>query len=84
MTLLICILSAVSVVNFSRYAFTETDLFPLWYVALGMGLLCGGLFVGKLMEKGHGMGKRIGAFFLITLLCFFLDRDHACPSESFV
>lgn len=70
-TLLICVVGAVSVATFDRYAFAEIDLFPLWYVALGLGLLCGGLFVGKLMEKGHSVGKRIGVFFLISAICFF-------------
>jgi hypothetical protein len=70
-TLLICAVGVISVPTFQRYAFTETDLFPLWYVALGLGLLCGGLFVGKLMEKGLSVGKRIGAFLLISAICFF-------------
>ena len=70
-TLLICAVSVGSVATWERYAFAEIVLFPLWYVALALGLLCGWLFVAKLMEKGHSAGKRIGTFFLISVLCFF-------------
>lgn len=69
--LLICAIGAVSVATWERYAFANTDLFPLWYVALALGLLCGWLFVAKLMVKGLSIGKRIGAFLLIAALCFF-------------
>lgn len=70
--LLICAIGAVSVATWERYAFANTDLFPLWYVALALGLLCGWLFVAKLMEKGHSAGKQIGAFLIISALCFFV------------
>ena len=70
-TLLILAVSVGSVATWERYAFAETDLFPLWYVALAPGLLCGWLFVAKLMEKGHSAGKRIGTFFLFSVLFFF-------------
>ena len=70
-TILICAIGAVSVATWERYAFAETDLFPLWYVALALGLLCGWLFVAKLMVKGLSIGKRIGAFLLIAALSFF-------------
>ena len=69
--LLICAVSVGSIATWERYAFAEIDLFPLWYVALALGLLCGWLFVAKLMEKGHSAGKRIGTFLLISVLCFF-------------
>ena len=71
-TLLVLAVGVVTVPTFQRYAFAETDLFPLWYVALALGLLCGGLFVAKLMEKGSSTGKRIGTFFLISVLCFYV------------
>ena len=70
-TLLICAIGAVSVATWERYAFADTDLFPLWYVALALGLLCGWLFVAKVMVKGLSIGKRIGAFLLIAALSFF-------------
>ena len=70
-TLLILAVSVFSVATWERYAFAEIGLFPLWYVALALGLLCGWLFVAKLMVKGLSMGKRIGAFLLISALCFF-------------
>ena len=70
-TLLVLAVSVFSVATWDRYAFAEIDLFPLWYVALALGLLCGGLFVAKLMEKGLSIGKRIRAFLLISALCFF-------------
>ena len=70
-TLLILAVSVFSVATWERYAFAEIALFPLWYVALPLGLLCGWLFVAKLMEKGLSVGKRIGAFLLISALCFF-------------
>ena len=70
-TLLILVVGVFSVATWERYAFAEIGLFPLWYVALALGLLCGWLFVAKLMEKGLSVGKRIGAFLLISALCFF-------------
>ena len=70
-TLLILAVGVGSVATWERYAFAEIDLFPLWYVALAPGLLCGWLFVAKLMEKGHSAGKRIGTFFLFSVLFFF-------------
>ena len=70
-TLLILAVSVGSVATWERYAFAEIDLFPLWYVALAPGLLCGWLVVAKLMEKGHSAGKRIGTFFLFSVLFFF-------------
>ena len=69
--LLILVVGVFSVATSERYAFAEIALFPLWYVALPLGLLCGWLFVAKLMEKGLSVGKRIGAFLLISALCFF-------------
>ena len=69
--LLILVVGVFSVATWERYAFAEIALFPLWYVALPLGLLCGWLFVAKLMEKGLSIGKRIGAFLLISALCFF-------------
>ncbi len=70
-TLLLCAVSVVSVATFQRYAFAETDLFALWYVALGMGILGGALFAIKVVAPEHGKGKRIGVFVLISLLAFF-------------
>ena len=70
-TLLILVVSVGSVTTWERYAFAEIYLFPLWYVALALGLLCGWLFVAKLMEKGLSVGKQIGAFLIISALCFF-------------
>ena len=70
-TLLILAVSVFSVATWERYAFAEIALFPLWYVALPLGLLCGWLFVAKLMEKGHSAGKQIGAFLISSALCFF-------------
>ena len=70
-TLLILAVSVGSVATWERYAFAEIALFPLWYVALALGLLCGWLFVAKLMEKGLSIGKQIGTFLIISALCFF-------------
>ena len=70
-TLLVLAVSVFSVATWERYAFAEIGLFPLWYVALALGLLCGWLFVAKLMEKGHSAGKQIGAFLISSALCFF-------------
>ena len=71
-TLLICAVGVVSVATWDRYAFAEIDFFPLWYVALALGLLCGVLFVAKVMEKGHSAGKQIGMLLLMSLLMFFV------------
>ena len=70
-TLLVLAVSVVSVATWERYAFAEIALFPLWYVALALGLLFGWLFVAKLMVKGLSVGKQIGAFLIISALCFF-------------
>lgn len=69
--LVICAVCVISVVTFQRYAFVDAFLFPLWYVALGVGILCGGLFVRWLMKGERSMGKRIGMFLLITILAGF-------------
>lgn len=69
--LLILVVGVFSVATWDRYAFAEIALFPLWYVALAPGLLCGWLFVAKLMVKGLSVGKQIGAFLIISALCFF-------------
>ena len=71
-TLLILAVGVASVATWDRYAFAEIDFFPLWYVALALGLLCGWLFVAKLMEKGHSAGKQIGMFLLMSLIMFFV------------
>ena len=78
-TLLILAVSVFSVATWDRYAFAEIGLFPLWYVALTLGLLCGWLFVAKLMVKGLSVGKRIGAFLLISALCFFAAGATLAP-----
>ena len=70
--LLILVVGVFSVATWERYAFAEIALFPLWYVALPLGLLCGWLFVAKLMEKGHSAGKQIGMFLLMSLIMFFV------------
>lgn len=71
-TLLVLAVGVVSVATWERYAFADTDLFPLWYVALALGLLCGVLFVAKVMEKGHSAGKQIGMLLLMSLIMFFV------------
>lgn len=71
-TLLVLAVGVGSVATWERYAFAEINFFPLWYVALALGLLCGWLFVAKLMEKGHGAGKQIGMLLLISLIMFFV------------
>ena len=38
-TLLVLAVSVFSVATWDRYAFAEINLFPLWYVALALGLL---------------------------------------------
>lgn len=70
--LLILVVGVFSVATWERYAFAEIALFPLWYVALPLGLLCGWLFVAKLMEKGHSTGKQIGMLLLMSLIMFFV------------
>ena len=70
--LLILAVGVGSVATWERYAFAEIDLFPLWYVALTPGLLCGVLFVAKVMEKGHSAGKQIGMLLLMSLIMFFV------------
>ena len=67
-TLIVTIISAGT---FNRYTFVEAVLFPLWYVAIGVGIVGGGLFVLKFVGKEHGTAKRVGTFLLMSLLCFF-------------
>ena len=69
--LILCTVCVISVATFQRYAFVEAFLFPLWYVALGVGALCGGLFVCKLMDGERSIGKRIGMFLLVSILACF-------------
>ena len=69
--LVLCAVSVVSVATFDRYEFTEIDLFPLWYMALGVGILGGALLALKVVAPEHSKGKRIGAFILIPFLAFF-------------
>ena len=71
-TLLVLAVGVISVATWDRYAFAEIDFFPLWYVALALGLLCGVLFVAKVMEKGHSAGKQIGMLLLMSLIMFFV------------
>ena len=70
--LVLCAVCVVSVATFDRYEFAEIDLFPLWYVALGVGILGGALFALKVAAPEYSKGKRIGAFLLISALCFFV------------
>ena len=70
--LLILVVGVFSVATWDRYAFAEIDFFPLWYVALALGFLCGALFVAKVMEKGHSTGKQIGMLLLMSLIMFFV------------
>ena len=53
-----------------RYSFVNVFLFPLWYVALVLGVVAGLLFVFKLVGKEHGIWKRIGVFVIIALTMF--------------
>ena len=49
-----------------RYSFVNVFLFPLWYVALALGIVAGLLFSIKFVGKEHGFWKRLGAFAIIT------------------
>lgn len=69
--LLLFTISIISVATFQRYAFAEIDLFPLWYIALGLGLLGGWLFAFKFVGREHSLWRRIGVFVLMSLLAFF-------------
>jgi hypothetical protein len=56
-----------------RYAFVHSILFPLWYVALAIGILCGALFCLKCRRKEIHPATVIGVFLIITFLVFFLS-----------
>ena len=69
--LALSVIGVASVATFQRYAFTDTFLFPLWYVALGVGILCGGLCFFKLMKEERSLAKRLGASLLVIVLVGF-------------
>ena len=56
-----------------RYAFVHSILFPLWYVALAIGILCGALFCLKCTRKDIHFAAVLGGFLIITFLVFFLS-----------
>lgn len=70
LVLVLVILVAFFIHGLDRYSFVNVDLFPLWYVALAIGIVSGLLFSIKLVGKEHGIRKRIGAFVIIALTMF--------------
>jgi hypothetical protein len=66
-TLIVTIISAGT---FNRYTFVEAVLFPLWYVAIGVGIVGGGLFVLAFMRRERNIGKRVSMFLIMSILCF--------------
>lgn len=70
---LFMILSILILVNTSeRYAFVHDIFFPLWYVALGVGVLLGGIFCIKCTRKDLHFAAVLGVFFIMSFLSFFL------------
>ena len=61
----------ISVANMDRYSFVNVEFFPLWYVALALGVLAGFLFVIKFVGKNHGVWAKIGAFLIIAGITAF-------------
>ena len=60
------VLFGISIYNVHRYSFINGVIFPLWYVALALGIVAGLLFSIKFVGKEHGFWKRLGAFAIIT------------------
>ena len=58
--------------NVNRYAFVDVLLFPLWYVALGLGVISGALLALKCAFKGLGIWASIGVFALTAFLVFVM------------
>jgi hypothetical protein len=56
----------ISVLNMDRYSFVNVEFFPLWYVALALGVVAGFVFVIKLVGKEQGIWAKIGAFAIIA------------------
>lgn len=55
----------------SNYHYTDAFLFPLWYAALGLGVLSGVLFTLIFGSGLESAGKKIGVALLVTFLVFW-------------
>lgn len=51
-----------------RYTFVNVEFFPLWYVALALGVVYGLLFVIYMVGKEHGIWKKILVFAVMTAI----------------
>ena len=59
--------------GFDRYYFVDTFIFPLWYVALGIGVIIGILFSLKWVSKDTGIAMRVFTFVVATFVITFLS-----------
>ena len=60
-----------NVLGFDRYEYVNGVIFPLWYVALGIGIIGSAIFTVMLLRKHFDIWARIGGFVLVALLLFF-------------
>ncbi len=67
----ISLIISKNVLGFERYEYVRGVLFPLWYVALGIGIVVGAILSGVFLRKFLGIGARIGGFALVAVVLFF-------------
>lgn len=64
--------------NVNRYEYTDAIFFPLWYVALGLGVIVGVLYAILLEDETSGTVKRIGAgLFIAFMMSWFTGAIFA-------
>ena len=55
-----------------RYSFVDVILFPLWYVALGLGVIVGVALDVALIKKVGDIKLRIAVFLIFTFVAFMI------------
>ena len=67
----ISLIISKNVLGFERYEYVRGVLFPLWYVALGIGIVGGAIFTVMLLRKHFDIWARMGGFALVAVVLFF-------------
>jgi protein-S-isoprenylcysteine O-methyltransferase Ste14 len=67
----IALITSKNVLGFERYEYVRGVIFPLWYVALGIGIVGGAIFTVMLLRKHFDIWARIGGFVLVAVVLFF-------------
>ena len=76
LVILTCVVIGIFVMVFltwllSNYHYADVFLFPLWYAALGLGVLSGVLFTLIFGSGLESAGKKIGVALMVTFLVFW-------------